>query len=201
MKIPVVTDVVTRRAGGFFDAVRDMFTNKAFIGQDVEILSYKDDMIEQDLPSWNGLPMRFFKPHFFLYSNKLKEALMNSQADIYYQQGLWRYLHLLMEKYKNRVGKPIVCTPHGMLDPFIIKKQGKLKRIISDLFFQKSLEAVTCYQALCIKEMEDIRAYGLNKPVAVIPNGVNLPDTSKEYKKMDNKRHLLFFGRLHEKKV
>ena len=46
MKIPVVTDVVTRRAGGFFDAVRDMFTNKAFIGQDVEILSYKDDMIE-----------------------------------------------------------------------------------------------------------------------------------------------------------
>lgn len=200
MKIQVVTDVVTRRAGGVFDAVRDMFTNKVFSDHDVEILSYEDDMIEEDLPSWKGLPMRLFKPHFFLYSNALKEALMNSSADIYHQQGLWRYSHLLMEKYKNRVGKPIVCTPHGMLDPFIIKKQGKLKRIISDLFFQKSLEAVTCYQALCIKEMEDIRAYGLNQPVAVIPNGVNLPDTSKEYKKMDNKRHLLFLGRLHEKK-
>ena len=103
MKIQIVTDVVTRRAGGVFDAVRDMFTNKAFTDHDVEILSYEDDMIEEDLPSWKGLPMRLFKPHFFLYSNALKEALMNSSADIYHQQGLWRYSHLLMEKYKNVV--------------------------------------------------------------------------------------------------
>lgn len=200
MKIQIITDVVTRRAGGVFDAVRDMFTNKLFRAQDVEILSYEDDMIEADLPSWQGLPIRLFKPHFFLYSKKLKEALMNSTADIYHQQGLWRYSHLLMEMYKKKVGKPIVCTPHGMLDPFIIQKQGKMKRIISDLFFQKSLEAVDCYQALCVKELEDIRAYGLKQPVAIIPNGVNLPDTSKEYKKKDNKRHLLFLGRLHTKK-
>ena len=46
MKIQVVTDVVTRRAGGVFDAVRDMFTNKVFSDHDVEILSYEDDMIE-----------------------------------------------------------------------------------------------------------------------------------------------------------
>lgn len=51
MKIKVVTDVVTRRAGGVFDAVRDMFTNNIFSGQQVEVLSYKDGMIDADPPS------------------------------------------------------------------------------------------------------------------------------------------------------
>lgn len=200
MNITVVTDVVTRRAGGVFDAVRDMFTNNVFSEQYVEILSYEDDKIAEDLPSWKNLPMKLFKPHFFLYSKELKKALYESSMDIYHQEGLWRYSHLLMEKVRKRSNVPIVCSPHGMLDPYIIKAQGKMKRLISNLFFQKSLESVTCYHALCQKELEDIRAYGLTQPIAIIPNGVNLPDTTTTFSKNDNKKHLLFLGRLHRKK-
>lgn len=200
MKITIVTDVVTRRAGGVFDAVRDMFTNSVFTSQQIEVLSYKDDMIKDDLPSWKGLPMKLFNPHFFLYSRGIKTALLNSDTDIYHQEGLWRYSHLLMGEYRKKSNKPIICTPHGMLDPYIIKAQGKIKRIISDMFFQKSLESVTCYQALCKKELEDIRAYGLKQPVAIIPNGINLPDEKLHFERNDTKKHLLFLGRLHHKK-
>lgn len=202
MNVVIITDVITRRAGGVFNAVRDMFKNPVVSKVTLTILSYFDDKVEEDIPSWKGLPIHLFKPHFFLYSRKLRCRLLSSDAEIYHQEGLWRYSHLMMELWKKKKNRPIVCTPHGMLDPFIIRKQGKLKRIVSNLFFQKSLESVSCFQALCLKEYEDIRAYGLNNPVAIIPNGVNLPsrEIADKYKKTDNKKHLLFLGRLHEKK-
>lgn len=52
-------------------------------------------------------------------------------------EALWRYPHILMGIWKKHYKIPIVCSPHGMLDPYIIKKQGKIKRIIANIFFSK----------------------------------------------------------------
>lgn len=200
MHLIILTDSISRHAGGLLDAVRGLFTNKNFKDVELQILSYTDDAVQEDLHLWNNLDIKLFSPGPFLYSSKIKENLLKSGADIYHQEGLWRFSHLLMEEWSKRVGRPIVCTPHGMLDPFIIRNQGKAKRIIAKLFFDKSLRSVSCFQALCQKELEDIRAYGLKQPIAIIPNGIDLPNTNKSFVKEDDKRHLLYLGRLHEKK-
>ena len=135
-----------------------------------------------------------------LFSHKVKSFLLKEDVDIFHMEALWRYPQLLMVTWKKHKKAPILCTPHGMLDPYIIKNQGVVKRLVSNLFFQKSLEAVDCYHALCQKELEDIRAYGLKQPVAIIPNGINLPDPDLKFEKTDNKKHLLYLGRLHKKK-
>lgn len=201
MNIIIFTYSVTRIAGGVFDAVRDLFTNASFKQENLKILSFKDKYSDVDLPTWNNLPIQLFRSSFMLHSSKAKRSLLTSEADILHMEALWRCPQLWMvdwkRKYKNR---PIVCSPHGMLDPYIIKSQGKFKRFVSRLLFQKSLEAVDCYHALCHKEMEDIRAYGLKQPIAIIPNGINLPNTTKAYPRKDNKLHLLYLGRLHRKK-
>lgn len=38
------------------------------------------------------------------------------------------------------------------------------------------------------------------QPIAIIPNGINLPKTTKKYVKPDSNYHLLYLGRLHPKK-
>ncbi len=200
MNILIYTYSVTHSAGGVFDAVRDLFTNKAFNSHHLEVLSYKENDIDGDLSLWRGITMRLVNPNPFLYSPNAKKLLLNSESDILHMEALWRYPQMLMPVWKKKQQKPIVCSPHGMLDPYIIKSQGFVKRIIAKLFFQKGLDAVTCYHALCQKELEDIRAYGLKQPVAIIPNGINLPITDAKYTKDDNKKHLLYLGRLHEKK-
>lgn len=200
MNITILTYSVTRTAGGVFDAVRDLFTNSAFSGHNLKVLSYKTEHLEEDLPSWKGLPMRLFNAGPLLFSRKIKKALMKENADVLHMEALWRYPQLLMTSWKKNKKAPIVCSPHGMLDPYIIMNQGKLKRMISRIFFQKSLEAVDCYHALCQKEYEDIRAYGLKQPVAIIPNGINMPESNLKFEKTDNKKHLLYLGRLHKKK-
>lgn len=94
----------------------------------------------------------------------MKRYMIATNADILHMEALWRYPHILMGIWSKYHTAPIICSPHGMLDPYIISTQGKIKRIISHLFFQKGLESVNCYHALCQKELEDIRAYGLNNP-------------------------------------
>lgn len=200
MDILIFTYSITRTAGGVLDAVRDLFTNKAFNSQKLEILSYKEDDMNDDLSSWKDLKLKLVSPQIFLYSREAKEYFLRSKAGLLHMEALWRYPHLLMTTWKKKQKKPIVCSPHGMLDPYIIKSQGIAKRIIARIFFQKGLEAVTCYHALCHKEMEDIRAYGLKQPIAIIPNGINLPDGNIVFTKTDNKKHLLYLGRLHKKK-
>lgn len=200
MNIQLFTYSVTRKAGGVFDAVRDLFTNRNFAGHNINVISFEDDMLEQDRAAWKSMPMQLFEAGPMLYSHQAKKALMASRADILHMEALWRWPHLWMTDWKQKKGRPIVCSPHGMLDPWIIRNQGKLKRLISNMFFQKGLDAVTCYHALCKKELEDIRAYGLKQPVAIIPNGINIPDGNVVFDKVDGFHHLLYLGRLHKKK-
>ena len=200
MNILILTYSVTRSAGGVFDAVRDLFINSAFKEHRLKIFSFLDENLDKDKPSWKGIPMRLFKPMPMLYSTMMKKTLMKESPDILHMEALWRYPQLLMTAWKKHNKAPIVCSPHGMLDPYIIRNQGTLKRLVSNMFFQRSLEAVDCYHALCQKEYEDIRAYGLKQPVAIIPNGINMPDPNLKFEKTDNKKHLLYLGRLHKKK-
>lgn len=200
MKVLIFTYSITRMAGGVFDAVRDLFTNRVFEKLNIKIYSYFDDYVKEDLSSWHNIPINLFKAYPMLFSHKVKSFLLKEDVDIFHMEALWRYPQLLMVTWKKHKKAPIVCTPHGMLDPYIIKNQGVVKRFVSNLFFQKSLEAVDCYHALCQKELEDIRAYGLKQPVAIIPNGINLPDPDLKFEKTDNKKHLLYLGRLHKKK-
>lgn len=200
MKVLIFTYLITRMAGGVFDAVRDLFTNRVFEKLNIKIYSYFDDYVKEDLSSWHNIPINLFKAYPMLFSHKVKSFLLKEDVDIFHMEALWRYPQLLMVTWKKHKKAPIVCTPHGMLDPYIIKNQGVVKRFVSNLFFQKSLEAVDCYHALCQKELEDIRAYGLKQPVAIIPNGINLPDPDLKFEKTDNKKRLLYLGRLHKKK-
>lgn len=200
MNILICTYSITRTAGGVFDAVKDLFTNKTFHKHNLKIISFSDKHIDEDISSWKIIPIQLFKAGPLLYSRQMKRYMIATNADILHMEALWRYPHILMGIWSKYHTVPIICSPHGMLDPYIISTQGKIKRIISHLFFQKGLESVNCYHALCQKEMEDIRAYGLKQPIAIIPNGINLPKTTKKYVKPDSNYHLLYLGRLHPKK-
>ena len=200
MKIQILTYSISRLAGGVLDAVKDLFTNKVFKDIDISLFSYYDAYSNEDLHLWGKIKIILFKPHIFLYSRDLKCSLLKSDANILHMEGLWRYPTLLISLWITRQKKPLICSPHGMLDPYIIKHQGMIKRLFAKLFFDKKLNKVTCFHALCQKELEDIRSYGIKCPVAIIPNGVYLPDIDVVSQKKDCKKHLLFLGRLHPKK-
>ena len=200
MKILAITNSISRNAGGVPGAVRDLFQNKNFSNDIINVVSYIDEYSDEDSTLWNKVDLQLYQPGFFLYNSKLRADVLGNDADVFHVEGIWRYPHLLMKPWKTQQKKPLVCSPHGMLDPYIIQEQGWAKRMLASMVFDKHLRSVDCMHALCHKEYEDIRAYGLQNPIAIIPNGVDLPDKNILYNKSDDKKHLVFISRIHKKK-
>ena len=63
----------------------------------------------------------------------------------------------------------------------------------------KALETAHCLHVTAESELADIRAIGIRKPVAVIPNGIDIPVIRPEFKEVETPR-VLFLSRLHPKK-
>lgn len=206
MQINILTCSVSRASGGLFEVIKSVYQQLSRTSNStIEIYSYEDSYTENDKASWEGLSMQLYpKNNLFFYSKNLRNDLLNSKADILHVHGLWRYPHTFIgtwNKYKNQ---PVVVSPHGMLDPYILKNQGKVKRFISGFLFPVNVfNKVACYHALNQQELTHIRNYGITQPVAIIPNGVFIPSESttvKYSKKRDDKKHILYLGRLHPKK-
>lgn len=140
MNVEIFTLSISRKAGGVKDAVKDLFLHHEFSQQDVKlhISSYHDIASNIDKEEWTPLPLSLYKSKtFFGYSKAIKQALLQSNADLLHVHGLWRYPHAFMHKWKQEKNKPIICTPHGMLDPYIIQNQGKIKRFWVTFYLQK----------------------------------------------------------------
>ena len=102
---------------------------------------------------------------------------------------------------------PTLVTPRGMLDLWTIRNAAWKKRLAGWLYENENLRGAACIHALCESEYEFIRLYGLCNPVAVIPNGTDLPTVGGATrpswaKQLSTKsRVLIFLGRYHPKKA
>ena len=116
--------------------------------------------------------------------------------DLYHANGLWTCPTHFTAEIAKKQNKPCVIAPHGMLYPQALQVSAWKKKIVSTVFQRKDLETASCLQATCMAELEHIRAFGLNNPVAVIPNGLVIDDSLEIRKTSNSVRRFAFVGRL-----
>ena len=143
----------------------------------------------------------------FIRDYSVAREIKKQNPSLIQVHGLWRsptraIKFYIPDKY------PYIISPHGMLDPWALD-QSRLKKSIVFFICEKDIIANSvCIQALCESEIHAIRNINKDVPIALIPNGVNLPLLNPEkivsppwHKEFDNsKKILLFFGRFHRKK-
>jgi poly(glycerol-phosphate) alpha-glucosyltransferase len=91
-----------------------------------------------------------------------------------------------------------MVSPHGMLDSWALRNSGWKKKIAGYAYENRHLSGAACLHALHKAEASSIRDLGLQNPICIIPNGVDIPEepaltASKE-------KVCLYLGRLHPKK-
>jgi poly(glycerol-phosphate) alpha-glucosyltransferase len=91
-----------------------------------------------------------------------------------------------------------------MLERWALRNSELKKSAAAFLFERANLQGASCIHCSA-QEAGNVRAYGLKNPIAIIPNGVDLPSKSERRPRPawlpdDNRRTLLFLGRLHAKK-
>lgn len=134
----------------------------------------------------------------------LAEAV--SAADVLQIHGIWSGHSFAALRMASRFGKPAIVSAHGMLDRWALRHSRWKKIPYSALVERRGLERATCFRALTRVEVENYRAFGLNAPVAVLPNGIAAPERVspagflRQYPHLSGKKILLFLGRLHRKK-
>lgn len=132
-----------------------------------------------------------------VYSSNFRRYLSSHIGyDLYHANGLWTCPTHFTAEIAKKQNKPCVIAPHGMLYPQALQVSAWKKKIVSTVFQRKDLETASCLQATCMAELEHIRAFGLNNPVAVIPNGLVIDDSLEIRKTSNSVRRFAFVGRL-----
>ena len=179
LKTLCIMDSVSRSNGGIFEAERRLQQSlKAQPGVDVQVVGLRDHHTESDRAKWQPLNPTVHVvrgPQAFGFAPGLLDTLLHSDADLAYCAGLWKYPSLAALRWSRRTGKPMVVAPHGMLDSWALQNSGLKKQIAGWLFQNAQLRQAACIRALCEAEAQSIRAFGLKNPIAIIPNGIDLP--------------------------
>lgn len=209
VRLGVLTASASRRAGGLFGAVPPLVRRLDAHECAVSVFSVADASSREDAAHWGDVKLDLhgrLGPRAFGYAPGLGKAMNGAGLDLVHTHGLWMYPSIAAARWAAGGKKPLVVSPHGMLDPWAVRNSAWKKRVAGWLFENGHLRRADCLHALNEAEYEAIRAYGLTNPVAVIPNGVDLPEEGEtppppEWAAgLDGSRVLLFLGRLHPKK-
>lgn len=120
--------------------------------------------------------------------------------------GLWQMSTTAAARLAKAEGKPAVISAHGMLESWALAHRGLKKKIYAALLERRNLQAAACLHALTQAEASDYRHFGLTNPIAIIPNGVDLPAAASPdlffdcFPALRGRRLVLFLGRIHFKK-
>ena len=211
LKVVTVTHSVSRRAGGLFTSVRRLVQNLNALGLPVDVLGLSDGDTHTDAKHWAPVTPRTydsFPPAELGFAPGLHAAVQRAARDgaVLHLHGLWKMTSMACARAGRAFHAPVIVSPRGMLDAWALRQSPVKKRLGRMLYENRNLRSAECIHALCEAERRQIRAFGILGPVAVIPNGVDIPSPVADAR--DNpipeawrgRRICLFLSRVHPKK-
>jgi glycosyltransferase involved in cell wall biosynthesis len=139
-------------------------------------------------------------PRRFGFSLKLLPALAKAarQADIVHNHSLWSFPNMAAGIVCSGSAARLITSPRGTLANPSRARSGLKKKLFKPLQWPAVTQAA-CLHATSKMELSDIREIGLRQPVAVVPNGIDIPllNDGEIDDTQAHRRRLLFLGRLH----
>lgn len=204
LSIAIVTPTVARAGGGIFPIVLAHAVHLTRQGHAVRVYALDDDPQQLDRDQWEGVAMTLYRRGPLGFAGRLAADLRQGNHDVLHLHGLWSYLSVVASRWRSKTGRPVVISTQGMLEPWALANSAWKKRIAGALWETRNVRgaaAIHCSAA----EVAGVRQYAPDSTVAVVPNGVELPDLSLPLPPPPaefaaDRRKLIFFGRLHPKK-
>jgi glycosyltransferase involved in cell wall biosynthesis len=202
MNLTLLTSTLSTAAGGLSVSVPNLARSLERAGADqVQVVGVEDPNDSAASSDWGShvFAHRQSGLRAFGYAVGMQHTLARLAPDVIDVQGLWTYPSLANLRHHHSYNTPYVVTPRGMLDPWARERSKWKKRAVRLWFEDTHLAQATCLRATAEMEAEHFRSFGLHNPIAVVPNGVDVPH-SLPTRSIDERRRLLFLSRIHPKK-
>lgn len=122
------------------------------------------------------------------------------RPDVVHVNGCWMPQCALAQRWAQQAGCKVVLTPHGMLEPWIIRRHYYTRKLPALCLYQKKAVATAdCLHATAESEKANLMALGYNTNIEVIANGIDIDDISIKTS-WQRKYNILFLSRVHVKK-
>lgn len=138
------------------------------------------------------------------FSLPIKRFLRTGQldSDIFHYHGVWKATCHRIASYARINGIPYVINPRGDLELFRVNR-GKIRKFKKDLawllYVKKDVRNAACVLTTSRQEADAVMSRGVNCPVAIIPNGIDIgvfPDEVHHPVKENGKKTVLFLSRI-----
>jgi glycosyltransferase involved in cell wall biosynthesis len=124
----------------------------------------------------------------------LRAAARAGEAGILHSHSLWHMPCVYPGWVSQWSWTPYIVSPRGTLSEAAFASGSRVKGTFWRFVQRPALLSATCFHATAESELADIRKHGFTQPVAVIPNGIDIPALARTHAK---DRTLLFLGRVH----
>ena len=134
------------------------------------------------------------------YQRTLSDICRHKGIHLIHDHGIWLPSNhsVVCTACKSRI--PLIIQPHGMLEHWALSWRSFKKRLAWRLYQQQDLHHAALLVATSRQEADGFRQAGMCQPVAIIPNGVNMPVWKNRHPAKDGVRCALFLSRIHPKK-
>jgi glycosyltransferase involved in cell wall biosynthesis len=206
--IGIVTGSLSPAAGGVFYSLRILANKLAQRGVKTSVYGLIDDQFEQARDRWTVSALHAYPvtgPRKLGFSPAMLRAVESADHDLFHLHGIWSYPSYVVNRWRLGKARPTIISPHGMLDEWAVRRSRAKKRIVRLLYEDRNLCRAGAIHALNRPDARAIRKFGLRNPIAIIPNGVDLPDLGSAAPQRPEflcggRKILLFLGRIHPKK-
>lgn len=156
----------------------------------------------------NPLPMEnctiHYVPHYRPFSISWKKTvgglLDEIKPDIVHVNCCWIPDCAAVQRIAQMRGYKVVLTPHGMLEPWILKRHYWTRKFPALMLYQKTaIQKADGIQATADSERDNLLKLGYNRNIKVVRLGIDADGIAMKKSWKKNKQ-ILFLSRVHVKK-
>lgn len=201
MKVCQVLPGIGERASGPTYTVTSLCEALALQGHEVELHVLDLGAPQASSPRWalhvhpasRLLPRLGISPSFY---RGLRDAV--GRCDVVHTHSLWMFPNFVSGFLRFPAGCRMLISPRGTISPWAWRRSRLRKLPVWLAAQRRAMRRADCFHATSQDEADAVRRLGLTQPVAVIPNGIDLPPLGEPTPQ--ERRRLLFLSRIHPKK-
>lgn len=144
--------------------------------------------------------MSVYNPINGRFKNEISKLFEVIKPDLVHVNCCWMPACAFVQQMAQKRNIKVVLTPHGMLEPWIIKRHYWTRKLPALLLYQKAaIQNADCLQATAESEKENLLKLGYNSNIKIVKLGIDAESIAMKISWKKNKQ-LLFLSRVHVKK-